>query len=283
MGFRFICINLFNDQLLHYSTMYTEADILKQLDLAFKRIANEYYPEANSNDIHYNFFLDLEAGYCVIASSRIHLYADESSWAIIFETNGYQNRALRAEITLTYVGNCIEYNREEYPERTYISNTNLIELISFEEFARIENKPVGEERSFELIDADVKAIQIRDQMVAFNTNPEDYEKLGIEMREFDNPQRLISYEDVLRYFNETNPDVISATEEELRQCIPKDLPKLMTIDSFHFVSIYEEDHLPSTQETYQLIAKVLVTQDPSSWQPTQAPNNHWSNWESGGL
>ncbi len=263
--------------------MYTEADILKKLDQTFKGILGKYCPKDTPNEVIYQFLLDLEQGYYVIASSRIHLYADDSRWAIIFETNGYQNRALRAEILLTYIGNYIDYKRTEYLETTYIDNFKTIQLISFEEFARIENKPVGEERSFELIDADVKAIQIRDHMVVFNTNPEDYEKLGIEMREYDNPQRLISYENVLRYFNETNPDVISATEEELRQCIPKDLPKLMTIDSFHFVSIYEEDHLPSTQEAYQLIAKVLVTQDPLSWQPTQAPNNHWSNWESGGL
>ena len=46
---------------------------------------------------------------------------------------------------------------------------------------------------------------------------------------------------------------------------------------------YDKENPPSTQETYQLIAKVLVTQDASFWQPKNEPNNHWSNWESGNL
>lgn len=87
----------------------------------------------------------------------------------------------------------------------------------------------------------------------------------------------------IRYLNETDSLVISATEDEIKKHIPADLPKIMTINEFHFESVYDKDNPPSTQETYQLIAKVLVTKDTTFWKPTMKPNNHWSNWESGNL
>jgi hypothetical protein len=83
--------------------------------------------------------------------------------------------------------------------------------------------------------------------------------------------------------HETNPKLISATEDEIRNHIPKDIPKLMTIDEFHIVSAYEKTNQPSQQETYKLLAKILVTQDTTNWKPTQKPNNNWKNWESGNL
>jgi hypothetical protein len=87
--------------------MFTENEILNQLDLAFKGIPSEYYPEGRPQDIKYNFFLDLEHGYCETAGNRIHLYGDSTRWAIVFEKSGYQNRGTSAEIQLDYVGNCI--------------------------------------------------------------------------------------------------------------------------------------------------------------------------------
>ena len=82
---------------------------------------------------------------------------------------------------------------------------------------------------------------------------------------------------------ETNPQLLCATETELRRLIPNDLPKIMTINDFHYSSTYDKSNPPSQQETYQLIAKVLTTGDSSHWKPTEKPNNSWKNWESGHL
>jgi len=57
----------------------------------------------------------------------------------------------------------------------------------------------------------------------------------------------------------------------------------MTIEEFHFVSAYDKANPPSQQETYKLLAKVLVTEDTTNWKPMQTPNNSWKNWESGTL
>lgn len=262
---------------------FTDKEILEQLDLAFIGQPSQYYPPGRPQDIKYNFFLDLEHGYCETAGNRIHLYGDSTRWIIVFEKSGYQNRGTSAEIELDYVGNCIDYPVHEYPERNYITNSSRIFLIDPAEYERIENKDGSDMETFELISKNVKEIKVRDKLVPFNNNYKDYEKLGIKIRDYDNPKKLIAFEDFVRYLNETNPTLISATEEEIRQHIPKDIPKLMTINDFHFVSAYDKSNPPSRQETYKLISKVLLTQDSSYWKPTEKANNHWSNWESGNL
>jgi len=262
---------------------FTEDEILKQLDLAFNGIPNDYYPKGNKDDIKYAFFLDLEHGYCVTASSKIHLYADKTRWAIVFEKSGYQNRGGDSEIELDYVGNCINYPIDRYPERNYITNASNIVLISGEEYERIHNREGTYYEQFELISPSVNEINIRGNKIKIEHDLSKYTNFGIIPRTDSNPRHLIGFEDIIRYINETNPSIISATENEIKEHIPANLPKLMTIDKFHFESIYDKKNLPSTQELYRLIAKILVNKDASLWKPSLKPNNHWSNWKSGNL
>jgi hypothetical protein len=268
---------------LHKNMPFTEEEILKQLDLAFQGIPNEYYPEGRPDDIKYNFPLDLEHGYCVTAGSKIHLYADKTRWAIVCEKSGYQNRGGDAEIELDYFGNCVSYAVDKYPERNYISNASNIVLISGEEYDRICNKEGTDYENFELISPLASEVNIRGKKIKIEHDLAKYTCLGIIPREDDNPKHLIGFGDLVRYINETGPSAISATEKEIKEHIPADLPKLMTIDKFHFESVYDKKNLPGTLETYQLIAKVLVARDISLWKPTLKPTNHWSNWTSGNL
>lgn len=259
---------------------FDELEILEELDLSFFMTPGKFYPSENSNVIQYNFFLDLEHGYCETAGSRIHLYADSTRWAVVFEKSGYQNRGFSAEIELYYIGNCIEYTIEKFPERTYISNTKRIMLIEPKEYQRIEDK---EEESFELIDSNTIEVNLRHKSIPFDNNHENYEKVGIQLRKFDNSRNLIAFGDLIRYLHETNPEIISATENEIREHIPKDIQKIQTINDFHFSSYYERENPPSKQETFKQIARILITQDTTNWKPNEKPNNSWKNWESGHL
>ncbi len=259
---------------------YTENVILEQLDLAFQGKPSKYYPAAQQNDIKYNFFIDLENGYCETAGSRIHLYADEKQWAVIFEKSGYQNRASRAEIELDYIGNCIDYHVDKYSDRNYISNVSYIILIDAAEYKRIENQQGSTNlEDFELIGENIKGIKVRNNLIPFNNDYKDYEKVGIKLRDYENPKKLIGFGDLIRYYHETNPSEIYASEDEITKHIPKKLKKLMIIKEFH----YDPDNLPSNQETYKLISKILVTKDISYWKPTLKSNNSWKNWNSGNL
>jgi hypothetical protein len=262
---------------------FTEEDVFEELDQAFNDKPSKYFPAGKPGDTRYNFFLDLEHGYCETAGNKIHLYADSTRWAVVFEKSGYNNRGSCAEIQIDYVGNCIDYPIVEYPDHNSITNSNTIILIDGEEFERIENKDGKDLEAFELIAADVKQIKVRGQLIPFQSDHKEYEKVGVKVRGYDNPKNLVGFGDFVRYLNETNPALISATEQDIREHIPKDLPKLMTLDKFHFSSTYDKTNPPRKQETFQLIAKVLLTRDTTNWKPTRKPNNHWSNWESGNL
>ena len=257
---------------------FTESDILHELDLGFKGIPSDYFPAGRNVDIKYNFFLDLEHGYCVTAGSRIHVYADSIRWAIVFEKSGYQNRGGDAEIELDYFGNCVNYPVDKYPLRNYITNAGRVDLITGEEYDRIKDTA-----GFELISAKAAYVNIRGIKVPIEHDVAKYRRLGIKLDSTDNPNHLIGYADIVRYLNETNPGLISAKENEIRTNIPHDLPKLMAIDKFHFESVYTNKKLPSEQETYRLLAKILLKRDTSLWKPTLKANNHWSNWVSGNL
>lgn len=261
---------------------FTEESILNELDLAFNDQPGMYFPVTDESVTKYNFFLDLEHGYCETAGSRIHLYADSVDWAIVFEKSGYQNRGGYATIALDYIGNCVDYIVEKHDSYTSISNTKYVYLVTGDEYERIRNRQGGEMEQFELISDTVASVKVRDRIVDLKYDPILYAEMGVA-GEFDNPRNLLSYGGLIRYINDTQPDVVQATEADIRTNIPKDLHKVMTIDEFHFSSFYDKKTLPSKQELFQLIAKILVTQDSSYWKPTQEPNNHWRNWESGNL
>ncbi len=262
---------------------FNEQEILDELDLAYKGEPGRYFPAGNPGDIKYNFFLDLESPYCVVAASRIHLYADSTRWAIVFETAGYETRQYAAKITLDYIGNCIEHHVKTFSPYTYISNCSFVTLITPEEYEKIRNREGKGMELFERISAAATEVTVRDTKVPIEHDTEKYEALGIKIQASDNAKNLVHYGDLVRYIHETNPAVISATETEIQKHIPADLPKIMTIDSFHFVSLYENEIFPGQQETYQLLAKVLVNRDTAYWKPTMKANNHWSNWVSGNL
>ncbi|WP_162144113.1 DUF7003 family protein [Sporocytophaga myxococcoides] len=258
---------------------FDEQSVLNELNLAFKGIPGDRFPKSNENQIVYNFFPDLENGYMFIASSKIHLYADKNRWAIVFETNGYHNRQFNAQINLVYIGNCISYSKEISPERSYVSNFSSVELISQEEFKRIQNFKGLEMEQFELVDSDINEIKVRDVLLPVNHNGLEYEAFDIKFREYDNPKRLVGFKDLVRFLSETQKEVMSANEEDLRKNLPDTLPKLITIDSFH----HKNNMTPDSYETYRMIAKILVTGDTTFWKPKLTPNNHWTNWRSGAL
>jgi hypothetical protein len=283
LNFIVLFLVTFSNCAVNESAPFSEKDILNQLDLAFKGVPNDYFPQGRAQDIKYNFSLDLEHGYCETAGSKIHLYADKNRWAIVTEKSGYKNRGGDAEIELNYFGNCVSYPVDRYVDRDYITNTSSIVLISGEEYERIRNKEGADYEHFELISSSANEIRIRSKTIKIDHDLSKYLFLGIKPREEENPRHLIGFGDIVRFLDGTNPDIISALENEIKEHLPKDLPKLMTINKFHFQSVYDKNNLPSKQEMYQLIAKILVKQDTSLWKPRLNPNNHWSNWKSGNL
>lgn len=240
-------------------TMYTEQDILHELD-----------------ETENKFFLDLEHGYFHTAGSRITLFADKSRWAVVLEKSGYGNRGMGIAIERFYYSNCL--NREEGD-----INNAVVEL-----FSEIDLEDLS--KGFELVDPNKKFITIRGKQLPIEQDVSKYRAKGIEIIDYDNPDHQIDFMALTRYLDEQYTELFRTSESEMRTCLPADLPKLMTIDKWHHktywdiygVDPYGEDTRPSTYETFQMIAKILVTKDTTLWKPTLPPNNNWRNWPEAG-
>src|SRR5262249_14828562 len=76
-------------------------------------------------------------------------------------------------------------------------------------------------------------------------------------------------------------DLYHATEDELREIVPADLPQVLRLLEWEHSDAVEEV-LPSQTECFPMLAKVLVTGNVSHYKPTKPPNTHWSNWPEGG-
>lgn len=229
----------------------TEEEILSVLD--------------NSLEGDYNDFIDLGHGYFELANCRLTIFKNKNDWAIVFEKIGYYARASSnlVQMEVSYFGNCLQ-NLPEYNGQH--SNFDVFDV---------------ENNIYETLQNNKNSITIRNKQIQIPLDFASYQKYGIDWELNANYVGA-----VLKYLAETNPEVTRATDEELRRCLPKNIKKIMTIDSWYqdVYHKYNAECPPSTQETFQLIAKVLVTGETSLYRPIQKPNTHWRFWlESGGL
>jgi len=253
---------------------YTADDIIQYLD-----------------DVPYSsfFFIDLEHPYFYTANSRLTLFADEKRWAIVFEKSGDNPRGRRIELEIDYFGNCLS-NLQSSGRRKNVFNSHSVTLIDDEGLSEIED-----EDEFGEIRKRAGKVKVRDQYVKIPTAKRDYKKWIPDILTRTYPKQ-VSTMDVARYVAYEYEQLCRATEQEVRHCIPNDLPEIMVINEWHHksYSVYDNsantgrDQLsiigdpPSTYETYRLIAQVLETKNPAKFKPKLKPNNHWINWPQAG-
>jgi hypothetical protein len=249
---------------------YTKADILKDFD------------SNGGADNPYKFFLTLEDAYTTVSSNKIHLYADKDRWAVVFEVNGYDNRGFCIRKTHSYFGNCLDNLEKAGLNDRYIVNMKYFLLCPEEDIMKIW-------KDFEEVLDTAKTIKIRNTEILIEHDLNVYKANNIPWQKYDTTKKSIDIPSMTRMLNFQHPEIFNSTEEELRTCIPKDLPKLMTIDEWYHVDCYQARGfessipLPSSIETFQLIAEVLVSKDIKRYKPTMKSNSHWSNWKSGNL
>ncbi|MGL4942985.1 MAG: DUF7003 family protein [Thermoguttaceae bacterium] len=243
----------------------------KKKKVVISKRAQKILDELDSDsDNPYRFMPDLEHGYFYTAGSRITLFGDENRWAFVFEKSGYENRGQRVSIELHYFGNCLKNLERAGLNNAYVSNGKSIELFHTDSICD----------DFENISTNAKTITVRETEVPLHRDPKLYRKHKIDL----NDPAAIGIVELTRLLDERNPDLFRATEEELRACLPDDLPQIMVIDQWHHESVCEEGKLMSECEVYRQIAEVLATLDPKKWKPTKKPNNDWRNrLEAGGL
>ena len=60
------------------------------------------------------------------------------------------------------------------------------------------------------------------------------------------------------------------------------LVRQQEIQSDKFSRKLWQTNRPSSYETWQQIAKVIVTNDTTNYKPIKKPNTHWKNWKNAG-
>lgn len=246
---------------------FTEQDILSDLDEV---------GQANP----YKFFLDLDHGYSYTASSRLTLFADPGRWAIVMEMTGYNPRGDGVVLEVHYFGNCLHGLDRAGSHDQFLCNTKFFNLST-----GIRDKiTVG----IDLVSPSAAVMTVRGQELPIDHNVEHYEAIGINTHEEDNPDRLMNTWGLVRFLSEKYPDLFRANEEELRTCLPADLPKLMHIDRWVHPETWElyggGGPKPSESGTIRMLAKILVQRDSSLWEEPASPNNDWRfHPEAGGL
>jgi hypothetical protein len=228
----------------------------------------------NSVGVYYSQFLRLDDGYVLPIDVRMNLFAKDDKWALVIERVGYHNRDIHCFLELFYFGNCLikldTVNGDVINAKYHVlcSEANLNALT-----------PADNPDYFELISPEtgVNKIQVRDSSVDVVYDKAVYEEHGISLS---NPQGLANYVSLLRILDIKHNTLFRATESELHECIPADLPLLMRIDSWHHTDMVK----PSEQVSYQKAAQILESKDTSLWNYSAETNTHWKNWpDAGGL
>ncbi|MES1215589.1 MAG: hypothetical protein ABUT20_08730 [Bacteroidota bacterium] len=256
------------------NTPYTQKDILDYLE--------------NYDHETYHFFIDFEHPYFYTAGSRITLFADKDRWAIVFEKSGYSTGNDSGEIEFEYFGNCLVNLGSGIEGDLSTSNMKVEIIIKYDDLRETEE-------DYLKINKNTPTIKVRNTILPIEHDIRKYEALKIKP-EYIDADNQIDTPSLIRYLNEQNPQLFRATDNELRQCLPADLPKLMQIDKWNHqpyfkhriknspdtYTIETKGTKPSDNETYKLIADILVTKDTTKWKPTLIPNNDWRNWPNAG-
>lgn len=186
-------------------------------------------------------FIDLDHGYYYTIDSRLHAFSDGARWALIGEVVGYNPRAGNVIDVIHVYGNCLTIGEPGFENDDFHSRINNMDEID------------NDEEEFISGPLDIRGTRVEIAAETGDDLDEVFRKLVPEHRE-----------------------LLLGSEEELRRRIPADLPEILTLDEWNQPDLFTTP--PSESETYQLLAKALATAEPSHWQPTLAPNTHWSNW-----
>jgi len=187
-------------------------------------------------------FPDLNNGSAVSLAVRMHAFRDDQRWALIVETAVYNYRAASVMDVIHVFGNCITGPPGPGDDDGYLD--------------RVANTE-------ELQDA-AEDGGVTDPVVVLGDH-----RIGVSGT-FTDPEVLF------HAFGDVHGHLLLASEGELRQRIPADLPRLFTVDEWYHPDLVDEG--PSASPTFQMIAAALVSGDPARYAPAEAPNTHWKNW-----
>jgi len=231
---------------------FTSAEILQQLD----QCAAEFT------------FPMLDNGYLYPADTRMSLYRDAQRWAMIIEVLGFMPRAGGVEgiqNCLHCFGNCLK-------RKPGLNNEDFLTPITDG-----PSGPLLAEAFGEVVNEQASDCRIRDTVIKIPKELKRFQQKGIILED---PPAVLAFE-LLRFFIPEYRDRLLATEVELRERIPANLPLILRLDEWYHPDLAEGER-PSQNPTFNALAQVLVTGNPGVYRPVEPPNTHWQHWPAGG-
>ncbi len=232
--------------------MNQASEILNQLD------------QCNSD---YTFPM-LDNGYVYLAGTKLSAYRDEKLWVILIEVIGFNYRGgghNGISNCLHIYGNCLSY-----PPGT--ANENFLTLTDNAN----DSNTFDDEEDFYL-NPHCSSFRLRNEVLPIIHDRQKYKSLGIEPED----ETSINAFEFLRLLDALYHDKLVATEKEIRERIPADIPKIIELDEWFHPDVIN-GKLPSENETFKQISLTLETGNIEYFRPTQKPNTNWRNWPDGG-
>lgn len=235
-----------------YNNNYSSPDILLQLD----QCAEDF-----------NFPV-LDNGYIYPVDSRLTAYRDDQRWIIVIEIVGHAYRSGGHDgiENCHYIyGNCLHFPPGMNNDHFLLVTANSEEGDTFMRGVVWTLNP------------QVHSMMIREKKVPVLHDPAFYAARGITL----GSDAHICLHEYMRAIAPDYRDAFFAADDEIRTIIPMDIPQVLRLNEWYHPDL-SDGALPGNNETFQMIAKVLETGDPSHYQPTSAPNTHWKHWPVGG-
>lgn len=286
----------------------TETQILDTLD--------------NSN-YEYCSFVSLGHPYSFLIDSRINVFrSNNEQWAIAIERLGYNPRAGAIVLEIFYNGNCLINLDTENDRLTNIYSIYVIDHDNFEDTT--EDESLCTDAKYWIVRGQHVPLNhfINDYMSA-NIHPDDFEPGKIRVEDAARFV-ILEHRDLFRATDKElyksippalkkilvldewhhkdfvllNHELVS--DEMIKQTYNSNKAygavAGMDFDSYYNLirkqeAVNEEhdremwqNNRPGSYETWQLVAKVIVANDPEIYRTITPANSHWSNWpESGSL
>jgi hypothetical protein len=218
----------------------------------------------------------LDNGYVYLAATRLTLFRSTSDWAITIEVFGFSPRAGDPDIHIYTFGSSLE-NRRTVKEFRNESAYNQY----------LANNPNNESRFIYPLDSDwidgeavapsAKSVCLRGHRVRLPSRGK-FLDFGIRLED---PGRVNVFE-LCRYLAAMHREEVLATPDELRGNLSPKMTQILQLNEWNHPNVVHDNCRPSNSETFQQLAKVLVTADSREYQPSLPPNTHWKNWPEGG-
>ncbi|MEJ7728493.1 MAG: hypothetical protein WKG00_04700 [Polyangiaceae bacterium] len=221
----------------------------------------------------------LDNGYVYLAATRLSLFRSVADWALVVEVFGFSPGGGELDVAVSTFASRL---RDRNPPGSYVSRQAYENYLAqhphdeFRAFSPVARGAWVDPEHDHLVHVDAAELLVRGESVSV-PSAEDFARLEIDLSE---PPRICVFE-LCRALAATRREKVLATAAERRVSVPEDLTELLRLDEWHHPERVASQ-LPSANETFQQLARVLESGDSGAYRPTRAPNTHWRNWPQGG-